>query len=466
MKKIRFYFMLCIIFASIISYVSCSGSLKIKKEIKLYVPTKLESNEQCNRCKGYYLPGSHKPSPHTFYRIDSDLPEIFYTNGVLYTTREILPPFKTKKGEDVPETMRHQKNAGFKCIDDSFEVFLYHLSQKHEPSETRRIIIYVKNIGDIKAFVNPRQSLFHGPNAANPNSVESLLGEAVLSEKWDSLLPLTSIKPGEGAVIGFSKQLGAEEEGKDITRAEFVTGILRAQVTGEGDKKPKLEVSVISIPGNVEYKDFNLEAEKWINIGAQSGEGAMDLLIPPPECHVRRVVGVAKNVIWQNDLAAIDISKLSEERIPFQMAMFGVQSAGCMEARQSVDLLLHPGYVHSDSVGNYMMEYSINLFLINGGNTPKNIDIEFGKDDAPIGLAWQISITGKTPELNTNINTLPVHIDWAGKGRSENYPPYYTKSMLDSGPLKFEKGDGYLINIRLMVLGTSSLPYQLHLVSK
>lgn len=421
----------------------------------------LWSDAPCARCTGYWMPGTHAPSPRTVYRIDSDLPEIYTTNGVLYSTRPVLPPFDMVDGKPVPEEMRTQKNLGFESIDDDFEVFLYHLSREHAPRETRRIVVYLRNTGDIPATVAPRQVMEHGPNAGNPTSVESALTRRVLTEAWDIVADPLTVEPGQGKVIGWTKRLGAGADGADTTRSTFVTGILRAGVSGTKGGKPSLEVSVISVPGLDNLEELDSQAEALHNTGAQSGETNMDLTIPPPECHVRRVGGVSPNVMWVSAPLRFDVATLPDEDIYFQMAKFAVQSVGCEEARQSVDMLLHPGYVHADTVGNYMMEYLVTMTLSNSGQEPRQVDLQFGKDDAPIGLAWQMAI-GDEPATIAQLESLPVQIEWAGKRRTDN-APYFTKTMLPDGPLTIAPGEQTTVSMRLMVVGTSSLPYQIHL---
>lgn len=422
---------------------------------------KAQSDHICQRCNGYVLPGNHIPSPRTTYRIDSDLPEIYLSNGVLYTTRDVLPAFTTLQGELVPEQLRRQTNNGFQSIDDDFEVFLYHLIRYSGDRDLRRIVVHVRNNGDVPVTIAPRQVMEHGPLAGNPTSVESVLTERVLFEDWNIVMQPVTVTPGESAIVGWTKQLGATQNNADQTKATFVTGILRADVKGTGDVKPKLEVSVISIPGQDKKDNMLALAEKYYTVGAKSGEDNMDLMIAPPECHVRRVGGVSPNVMWAGN-GRFDVATLPQDDIYFQMASFAVQTVGCEEIRQSADMLLHPGYVRRDTVGNYMMEYQVNLTLTNSADGPHDVDIRFGKKDAPVGLAWQMAI-GEEPVPLEMLETLPVEIDWAGKGRLDN-GPFYTNSMLSQGPVTIPAKGEKTISMRLMVIGTSALPYQLHIV--
>ncbi len=415
---------------------------------------------KCDKCSGYLLPGRHVPSQHTVYRIDSDLPELYTSNGVLYTTRQTLPPFKTLKGEDVPLDLRKQVNHGFTTIDDSFEVFLYHLSQEQKEGETRRIVVLVENEGTEPATVIPRESIYHGPNRAQPDSIESELGIDVLTENWRTPYESVTIAPGSSAIISATKQLAAGSDGPDTSASPFVTGIIRADVMPAG--LSDLVVSVVSIPGNIPEDEYILSARTYLDKGANSSEQWIDLTTAPSGCEVRRVVGTAKNVMWESDPMVIDVSKMPVDDLYFMMAKFAVQSEQCMEARQSTDLLLHPGYVHPDSVGNYMMEYYVTLNLVNRGVISKNIDIQYGKMDAPIGLGWQMIIGEEKASLE-ELEPLDVEIGWAGMKRAEN-EPYYKETMLSDGPIEIKPGQEKWVSMRMMVLGTSSLPYQLHVV--
>jgi hypothetical protein len=426
------------------------------------VPEKLHSAEPCNHCVGYFLPGRHEQSPRTAYRIDSDLPEIFLTTGVLYSTREILPPFETLAGQPVPQTMRRQVNAGFDAIDDSFEVFLYHLSRDYARGETRRIVIVARNIGRAAAELRPCQAMFHGPNAAREDSVESRLAAAVLLEQWERPIEHVLIEPGKDAVVGWTKQIGAAQESDDATSAVFVTGMLRCGVSARRDK-PRLEVSVVAIPGGPATADAMLAAARAASQqGAKSGETAMDLLTPPSGCQARRVVGVARNVLWRSNPLEIDVADMPSGGYDFNMALFAARAAGCESARQSVDLLLHPPYVRPDSVGNYMMEYHVRFVLRNSSDVARSVDLRLGKEDAKVGLACQLS-SSDTPATLAELARRPVHVVWAGKGSPGAQPPLYARSLLADGPVSVAPGAVRRLDARLMVVGTSSLPYVLQL---
>lgn len=95
----------------------------------------------CSRCGGWLLPGSVGPSTDSVYTIHSDLPERFLTEGVLYATTPVLPPFDLNNGQPLSEAMRTQVNQGFTTIDDDFEVFVFHISAPGDGSSPRRVTV-------------------------------------------------------------------------------------------------------------------------------------------------------------------------------------------------------------------------------------------------------------------------------------------------------------------------------------
>jgi len=416
-------------------------------------------------CDGFLLPGQLVPSPRTAWRIDSDLPEIFRGSGVLYTTAPVLPPFNTAKNGALDEAMRTQRNLGFEAIDGSFEVFLYHLLEGISGGETCRIVVYAQNTGTEDVTISPRQAIFHGPNAARVGSVESKLGEAVLAERWEHPILSNTIPPGFGAVVGYTKRLGARRETDDETPARFVTGILRAEVQSSGDAKPSLVVSVVAIPGSDDITGLSGAVAPHLEHGAESRE-SMDLSIVPPQCHVRRVVGVARNVMWETKELEVDLATLPGQKVGFPMAMMAVQSVGgCESTRQTADLALHPPYVHPESIGNYMMEYHVTFKLTNSSKVRRVADLLIGKKDQKIGIACQIASGAEALDLAALVQQ-PVQSIWAGKGSEGAAEPDFTRTLLPSGPLAVKPGETIYLNARLMVLGTSSLPYQLYLTSQ
>lgn len=425
----------------------------------------LASDALCAKCTGYLLPGHPVPSPHAKFRIDSDLPELYLTNGVLYTTKAVLPPLRSKNGDEIPASMRTQRNIGFDGIRDSVEVFLYHFSQskKDNPGEMRRIVVLAENVGPSPARVSPRQVIVAKSGMAHVGSVESILGERVFTDKFDTPVAPMLIQPGSAAILGYTPQLGAKEDGEDTAKSNFVNGILRAKVDAESldpNSRPRLQVSVVSIPASPDKSTMLAQAMANLERGADSGEGYINMATPPEFCAVRRVVGVSYCQMWQSDVVRIDAAQLPDGGIEFPMALPANQSVGCEDARQTVDLLLHPVFVHPDSIGNYHMEYFVRLVLANGGTTEKSVDLRFGKKDAAIGLVWQIA-TGAAPLTYEEISKRPHTHNWTGKGAKDAVAPRFDASFLQDGAVKLAPGEEKAVTLRFLILGTSSLPFDL-----
>jgi len=465
----------------------------------------ITSKGTCDRCAGYVMPGRVVPSPETVYRIDSDLPEIFVSTGVLYGTMATLPPFKTKDGRDVPENQRRQRNAGFATIDSSFEVFLYHMSnplawaeQITDPSrvtiakESRRVVVYAHNAGVVPVRVRPRQIVEADGTMAKADGPETRLSRRVFTDQFERVLDEVVIPAGEGRAIGWTPRLGVAKDRiaageTDATASDFVTGTLRADVEAIANKdspgaasgQTSLEVTVIGVDAAVPLNGLDDACAALRTVGARSGEGAMDLTIPPPECHVRRVVGVFKNFIWQSDPIVLDAAELPKGAVSFLMAAPRVQTGGCPEAQQTQDMLLSPGYVHSDTVGNYMVEYLVTLTLVNPSDTPLAVDVRFGKQDADVGITWQIT-SGTTAATRDELMKTPVRSQWAGGWRKDDLADN-TRSFFEersaivprsdelvkagAAPITLAAGERRTISLRLMPIGTSSLPFELKVVS-
>lgn len=422
----------------------------------------LSSDALCAKCTGYLLPGRPVASPHTRYRVDSDLPEILLSNGVLYTTKPILPPFETNLGVPVPEASRAQRNIGFEYLDDSLEVFFYHFSRSAEEGETRRIVMLAENMGEGSVTVAPRQISVarNGLGMARTGSVESVLGMRLFTDDFDTPVAPLSIAPGEGAIIGYTQRLNADEDGPDSSTTGFVNGTLRADIEAEDGRRPMLHLSVISIPGELTGEEMLQAAMDLREVGAQSGETYLDLLTPPQFCQVRRVVGTAYNYMWESDVLTLDVAALPGDSVEFPMALPAGQAIGCEAARQTVDLLLHPPYVHPDSIGNYQFEYLVRFVLTNSASEDRSVDIRFGKKDQKIGLAWQIETGAMLLDYDA-VSALPATHDWAGLGSPGMTEPRWDMSFLEDGSFEVPAGGEVAVTLRFLILGTSSLPFDL-----
>jgi hypothetical protein len=423
----------------------------------------LSSTDPCHRCTERLLPGESQPHPAGRFRIDSDLPEIFETTGVLYTTRPILPPFETAAGVPVPLAQRTQINRQFPGLHTGFELYLYHLSQKALPGEIRRVVVLMRNLGAEPVRLEARDTILHGPNAGVATSVESRLARSVLAESWIRTHGSVEVAPGEAEVVSWSKSLNGPTDNDEMSTARFLTGTVWCTIETPGQTPPDVELSVIAIDGRaMDRESMRRAALSAYGQGAKSGETAIDFLTTGTGCEVRRVSGVSPWTIWNGHPMHIDVSTLpTSGGLPFKMAMFASQSRGCEAARQSVDLVLYPPYAEPDSVGNYMMETLVSFRLVNPTNQPRSIDVLAGKDDAPIGLAVQV-LAGPEPASRDQLRQQPVHVVWAGPRRSKAGPPYHLEYLLgEHPPVQVPPHSQISLNLRLMVVGSSSLPYVL-----
>lgn len=439
-----------------------------EREVCRVVPTtfqRLASTAECQHCTNWLLPGSLLPSPHSVYSIHSDLPEIVTSPGVAYATTAVLPAFNMKNGDPVPDHMLVQDNRGFRTIDGSFETFLFHISQPGDGTQPRRMVVYARNKGKDTVTVDPRQVIVTDGIIGTVHEMESTLGRRVLAEEWDRPLQPLTIAPGEGRVVHFSKQFSAPRNNEDSSANVNCFGLTRADVSSVG--KPDLEVYVLAIPADADLSRLDALAEEYLAVGANSGEGYIDLSTEPQGCQLRRACGVFKSFVWENDPAIVDVAAVPKGGMRFQMALPEVQTNGCPEARQTQDLLLSQKFNRPDTVGNYMVEYRLRFHLVNHDTeNPQKVDLRFGKKDADIGLAWQIA-KDDFPFDWDEVAALPVHTGWAGPKQEADFPDD-TRSLLenDGGAFILEPCQDAWITVRFMVLGNSSLPFQLGFVTE
>lgn len=425
---------------------------------------KLASSETCNNCENYFLPGMLEKSPHTRYTIHSDLPEILLTPGVAYTTEAVLPPFKTKDGQAVSQEMRTQENNGFKTIDNDFEVFLFHIAQPGDGTQPRRMVVYAKNVARATTTVYAKQAIITDGTIGTVHQMESTLGRRVLEEKWDKPLGRVTIKPGEGEIVAYSKQFAAPSNGPDSSANVNCFGIMRADVKAKWGS-PDLVVYTILVPA-APLKETKALAESLLQTGAQSGEGYINLNKKPSGCALSRACGVFPSFQWRSEPVILDVANLPED-LKFQMALPAVQVAGCPQARQTADLFLSQKTNRSDTVGNYMVDYRVRYVLINKARKSKKVDLRFGKEDADIGLAWQVALDSKLLPADEAVNECPVRTAWAGPKQDADFADN-TRSLLEfeGGVIPVKPNTAVYVSMRLMVLGNSSLPFQLGIVSE
>ncbi len=454
--------------------------------------TRLSSAEPCNRCSGYLLPGKTLPHPDTRWGIISDLPESFSDHGVLYATTKVLPASPVNPA---PEELRTQVTAhNFSHIDGGFDVFLFHLIKS--TTATARIVVYAKNNGDAPVTVKPHQSIKSEGVIGRVHDFESELANRVLGRMRDasvvpeggtypevtfptegystqarrpkdaSTTPAMEIPVGQGRIIAYGKRFGAvKDSGSDGSNNVNCFGYVRARIA---NKEPvNLDVYVIAIPAGPRDQ-MQAEAEKLLSTGATSTDMVrMDR--PPQDCAVGRAVGVYPNFIWRNDPVTIDIANLPSGDAPttFPMALPEIQTAGCADARQTTDLVLHPGYTRPDTIGNYMIEHDIAITVTNSSDTTKTADLYFGKQDADVGLAFMSShAPGKVAPDEypfrppASPGDVVVGALWAGPKQSA-----LEKSFLPR-PVTIGPGVTRTLGVKFMICGNSSLPFYIGIAGK
>ena len=419
----------------------------------------LRGSDECTRCAGFLLPGELAPRVDWPLRIDSDLPELFRGLGVLYATTSVLPPFDMQDGRAVPESMRTQISTGFAGVDSAFEVFLYHFVR--DPEDARapvRIVVYAKNLMDEDVLVEPRQAMATDGPFAELDGPEVELGRALLRGSWSR--PLESVRLGarQGRAIGWSPRLQSKESGADATTSGFVNGLVRADVAAASGGAARVEVHVVAVAGATPLDELSEACESLLGRGARSEE-AMDLSIPPPKCHVRRVGGVSRNMAWRGG-ARIDATRIGAEGLSFLMAAPAVQTLDCPAARQTAPMLLHPPYVHPETIGNYLIEHEVELRLANPGDAPLSLDLRFGKHDADIGLAWQVLVGDEAPSREA-LRAAEVQAGWAGKWKKDDLPDD-TRSFLARAIVVPPAGEKVLA-LRFVPLPSASMPFMLKL---
>lgn len=407
----------------------------------------------CGGCGGVLLPGSLEESPFTKWTIHSDLPEKFSSEGVLYTTRPVIPPDNV--GEPLPLSVREQTNTGFTAIDDDFEVFIFHISQPGDGSAPRRIVIHVQNTGPEPVTIDAEQAIVTEGVIGNIHEMESNLGRAVLAEDWERRIGTVTIPPGEGRVVAYSNNFAGF--GADIDANINCFGIIRGDVekVQEGDPDPSLEVSVVAIPRTAP-SNLDSVTEQYLNVSAQEDEDVVDMTREPTGCQLSRATGVFPSFRWRNDPFTVDVARLSVNQPPFQMVNSKTQAIACPESAQTEDLVLRPGYAPLDTVGNYMVEYRVDFHIANSSeDEPRAMDLTFGKTGADIGLAWQVAIA-QQPVSDEELNARPVLTGWAGPFQNT-----MTRSLLEE-PITLPPCGSATVSVRFMVLGNSSLPFQLY----
>ncbi len=413
----------------------------------------------CGGCGGNILPGSIDPlPPHGMkWSIHSDLPEKFLTEGVLYATIPELP--EDNSGNPLPQSVRQQVNNGFTSIDDDFEVFLFHISQPGDGSAPRRIVTWVENNGSEPVEITPRQVIVTKGVIENVHEMESTLGRRVFEEDWDTPISSFILQPESGAAVAYSNGFSGFGAGIDANINCF--GLIRTEVqkNNPNDPEPSLDVYAVAIPFTSENL-INSTTPSYLSFSALEDEGSIDLTIPPAGCQLSRATGTFQSFRWKSDEnILLNAASLPISGYQFQMATSQVQAVACSELAQTQDLILHPGYAPNDTVGNYMIEYRVDLRIANpDASNVRLIDLTFGKSGADIGLVYQVMEGSEMPD-DATLSSQSVSTLWAGPNQSS-----LTKSLLQNGLIRINPCEEKIVSLRFMVLGNSSLPFQLNVL--
>lgn len=432
----------------------------------------------CTKCEGELLPGGPVPVGLARFSIHSDLPEIFHTPGVLYTTRPILPPFDTFRDGPLEERMRTQRSApDFEHITGDFEVFLYHMTEPGYGKAPRRIGVLVENVGQDPVTIQAGEIMESTGKMAGEDGPEMRLTRRYHHRDFRPRYRPVTIQPGAVELIALTPRFGdglvsiandpVPEEDRSVSK--FVTGQVLAQVD-PSTPKPKLHVHVVGMDAPVAGSPDGSERDEWtkrgralLDRGAKSGETYMDLRIEPPPCHVRRVAGVYETFRWEGS-ATVTYRDIATTDVRFLMALPAAQATTCPEAVQTQQLLRWPPYVRPETIGNYMVMYLVHLTLDNSQEIEdRDFDLRFGKQDASIGLSWQVA-SGTLSAEDEAWKSVPLQSGWAGawtKGDLlDNTEPF------SHAPVRVEAGQTKKLSFLFTVAGTSSLPFQVHVSSQ
>lgn len=416
----------------------------------------------CSQCVNYLLPGQSEPSPHAKYSVISDLPEAFCSTGILYASVDVLPE---DTNGNPPLSLRTQTvRPGFTWIDDDFDVFLFHtVNPCSPPVSAKRIVIYVRNEGTGPVTITPRQAIVTTGTIGTVHQMESNLGLTIMRESWDTPIGATVIAPGSGEVVAYSTRFRDTVNTTDRSTNSNCFGFVRGAVANAdpGTHPTQLNVYVIAIDGAAISNNKSL-AEAQLGQSAVSGETAIDINTAPTGCAARRATGVHRTFTWRNAPVTINTGNQATLSLPFQMALWNVASSNCPQARQTVPMEKYPGYTRNDTVGNYHVDYRVQLRVLNSDPVnPRDVDLRFGKSNADIGLVWRVA-SDATTVTDSMMDAAQVRTGWAGPNQTG-----LTRSFLtnDGGPITIPPCGAVTIGLRMQVLGNSSLPFQLILES-
>jgi hypothetical protein len=432
--------------------------------------TSLGAPAGCDRCENTRIPGQTiTAGAQSVTTLISDLPEAFCSNGVLYSTMPVLPP--DQNGSPSLALRTQSSNGGFDFVRGDFDVFLFHLipGTCSPVISDKRVVIYVKNDGTGPITVNAKQIIITDGTIGTIHQMESTLGSRELSENWDTnSLSSQTIPAGQGAVVAYSKRFRSTSNTSDRSTNINCFGRVRGAVSnGNSVTSPtQMHVSVIALDGTVALNASAMRtaAEALLGQAALSGESAIDLNTAPSGCQTRRAVGTYDTFLWNTPAGSLTMDAAASTTRTFQMALWQLASGGCPTGQQSVTMRRHPGFTRPDTIGNYHVDYRVNLRLVNKSTVSSStMDITFGKADADVGLGWQVTTTpgGSAFPTTATLLAAPVRTGWAGPNQTNR-----TRSFLasDGGPIALGPCEARNVSLRFMVLGNSSLPYQIHVV--
>ncbi len=415
--------------------------------------TPLGSPSGCDQCLYNALPGALEAHPATSYYVLSDLPETFTSTGVLYATTPVLPA--DRSGNPILAMRTQVTTGGFSTLDDSFDVLLWHTSSPSDGSAPRRIVVYVRNDGTGPVLLTPRQVVttdgtYHG--------MSNTLGQRMLANDWNTKVAPLTLAPGTGDVVGYGKRFAAATNTSDTSTNPNCFGRVRVTVQNSDplNHPTHLTAYVIAI-GSANASQNKTLAEALLTTGATNGD-PFDLNTAPSGCEVRRATGTFETFIWRAQTPTLDVASLPAGGQKFRMALWQNGSQSCPLGRQTADLVLRPGFVRADTIGNYMVDYRVTFRFINRSATaPQAVDLRFGRTSADIALAWQVS-TGASAPTDATVDACPVRVAWAGS----NQPTLdYSLLTSDGGPLVIPPCGERCVAVHFLILGGSSLPFDI-----
>ena len=419
-------------------------------------PTSLGSPSGCDLCLYYALPGTLEASPATRHYIESDLPEKLLATGVLYATTSVLPA--DRNGYPILSMRTQTAAGGFVSIDDDFDTLIWHTSSPGDGTQPRRIVVYVRNDGTGSVQITPQQIMVtDGAYTTKSNT----LGQRVLEDNWDTTVAPLVLAPGTGDVIAYGKRFAASTTTSDTSTGVDCFGRVRALVQNSDPNvhPTQLTAYVVAIDG-ANVSQNKSRAEALLTTGATSGD-PFDCNSPPTGCANRRATGVFDTFVWRNQPLTIDAAALPTAGYRFRMALGQTNTQTCPAGRQTADLTLRPGFVRPDTVGNYMADYRVTLRFINKDAVlPRAVDVLFTQASASVGLAWQL-VTGTTAATDAEVDAQSVRTGWAGP--NVTLP---SRSFLESdgGPLVIPPCGERYISLHFLILGGSSLPFEISVV--